>query len=179
MVNFCQNFHLLDSELINFINLDDNHRELVRNWRNHPDIKKWMKTDHIISVDEHLGFIGRLKSDRGNFYWLVKNSGQNIGVIYLNNVDFKHKTAYLGVYANPELRGVGSTLMAALRELSFNLARLHSLKLEVREDNQRAVSLYQRSGFSQEGLLREVVYQDGQWYDLIIMEMINNYANKN
>lgn len=178
MINFYQNFNLLGSELINFVNLAPDQRELVRNWRNHPEIKKWMRRDHIISRDEHLGFIERLKSDKKNFYWLVKDNGRNIGVIYLNNVDFKNKTAHLGIYVNPDILGVGSKLIGFLKELSFGVGGLSSLKLEVMENNLRAINFYKKHGFvlddNKKGAL---ILRDGKQIQEIIMGL--DYAHKN
>lgn len=177
MTNFCQNFKLLQFGLINFIHLSEDEKEIVRTWRNHPGIREWMRTDKVIDSNDHLAFIERLKTDNRNFYWMVKNKNENIGVIYLNQLDSKNRNAFLGVYANPDLKGVGYKLMTALKTLSFDLGHLHSLKLEVREDNHRAINFYQKSGFKQEGLLREAIYHDGKWYDAIIMGVINEDAN--
>ena len=169
MVNFWQDFNLLGSELINFVNLEDKQKELVRNWRNHTDIKKWMRTEHHISSDEHLEFIERLRSDKENVYWLVKNNGQNIGVIYLNNIDFENRTAYLGIYANPNLSGVGSKLIRLLKELSFMVGGVPSLKLEVMENNLRAIDFYKKHGFVIENKKAESIRRDGKVCREIIM----------
>lgn len=177
MIDFCQNFDLPQVRLINFSNLSEDEKEIVRKWRNHPGIRKWMRTDKIIDSKDHLSFIERLKRDSKNFYWMVKSNNENIGVIYLNNLDSKNRNAVLGVYANPDLKGVGFKLMAALMDLSFGLGCLHSLKLEVREDNRKAINFYLKSGFKQEGLLREVIWHEGKWYNAIIMGVVNEDAN--
>jgi UDP-4-amino-4,6-dideoxy-N-acetyl-beta-L-altrosamine N-acetyltransferase len=177
MKNFCQNFDLSQASLINFINLNEDDKEIVRKWRNHPRVRKWMRTDDIIDRQEHLSFIERLRSDNKNFYWMGKSNNENIGVISLNNLDAKNRNAFLGVYANPDLKGVGVKLMAALKDLSFNMGHLHSLRLEVREENLNAIKFYQKSGFKQEGLLREVTWHDGKWHNAIIMGVVNEDAN--
>lgn len=173
MVRLCRNFTLSQTKLINFVNLSNDDKKMVLNWRNHSNIRRWMRNDTNIKLHNHLVFIRGLKNDKKNFYWLVKNISNKIGTIYLNNVDIKHKSAYLGVYANPKLKGVGCELMAALKELVFDLLGFHSLRLEVMENNLRALSFYKKSGFKKEGYLREAIYKNGIWCGLIIMG-INN-----
>ncbi len=173
MFNFAQDFSLTKCELYNFINLPESKKELVRNWRNDADIKKWMITDHIISKSEHLSFIESLKNDNKNTYWLVADKNIELGVVSLTRIDCNNKNAYLGIYANPGLNKVGSKLMASLMDVSFNLGGLHSLKLEVREDNKRAIEFYKKSGFKREGLLRDMINKDGIWYNLVIMGLVN------
>jgi UDP-4-amino-4,6-dideoxy-N-acetyl-beta-L-altrosamine N-acetyltransferase len=171
-----ENFYLNDWELLNFVNLTDIEKEIVRKWRNHEDVREWMYSDHIITHKEHVEFIQKLQKDNQNLYWLAKSKEeQYIGVIYLNRVDYKNKNAYLGIYINPDRKtsGTGSLLIDCLKKIAFDIQRLHTLKLEVIETNERAISFYEKNGFSEEGKLREVIFKDDKWCDVIIMGMIN------
>ena len=93
MINLNQDFVLSKANLINFISLTSDDKEVVHQWRNHPDIRKWMRTDHIIEYEEHQGFIERLRNDEENYYVLVKRENQNKGVVYLTSVNSKKKTS--------------------------------------------------------------------------------------
>lgn len=163
-------------KLMNFINLDEKQREKVLHWRNDKDIRTWMYNDHEISIEEHNGFIENLRVDFKNSYWLVKHKEYgDLGVIYLNKIDLKNKNAYLGIYGNPEndVKGKGSMLGKAILTLAFDKLSLHSLKLEVIKDNERALNLYRKLGFSEEGKLREYIFKDDEWKDVIVMGLVN------
>jgi len=164
--------------LKNFINLTLEEKMLVLKWRNDLSVRKWCYSDHTISKKEHMQFIESLKKDNKNFYWLVKydlnlSNKLYIGVVSLTKVDFLHKHAYLGIYSNPELKGVGKFLIQALKELAFKIAKFHTLKLEVIETNKHAIEFYKKQGFKKEGKLKEFVYKNGEWIDVIVMGMIN------
>lgn len=171
-----KNIDFGDVILKNFINFTAEERETILTWRNYKEIRRWMYSDHVISPDEHLRFMERLKDDGKNFYWLAehKNKGDT-GVISLNRVDFNNKNAYLGIYSNPEISGAGNLFIDCLKHIAFNVADLHTLKAEVIETNERAINFYKKSGFSEEGRLKEFVFKDGRWQDVIVMGTVNVY----
>ena len=150
---------------------------MVLRWRNHEAIRKWMYSDTIISMQEHTDFLSNLLEDNKNFYWVVENEeGISLGTISLNKTDFKHKHAYLGIYSNPynEIKNKGHLLIQCIENLAFKIAGLHTLKLEVIDTNQKAINFYKKSGFSEEGRLKEFVFKDGQWHDVIVMGIVND-----
>lgn len=53
------------------------------------------------------------------------------------------------------------------------MLNLHTLRLEVMENNQKAIELYNQAGFEVEGTLRDYVFRDNRWYNVIIMSQIN------
>ncbi len=172
--------------LINFINLSAAEKEMVRNWRNNEKIRKWMYNDNIITKDEHVNFINFLKNSKDKVYWLVKKEDSNIyvGVLNLVNISWRHRNAYLGIYTNPEqrIRGSGKIILSFILKIAFSFLNLHSLKLEVIENNEPAIRLYRNFGFQKEGKLREFVYKNGEWKDVIVMGLINpleRYKNGN
>ncbi|MCS7195771.1 MAG: UDP-4-amino-4,6-dideoxy-N-acetyl-beta-L-altrosamine N-acetyltransferase, partial [Aquificaceae bacterium] len=134
----------------------------------------WMYTDHEISRGEHEEFIESLKRDKKSYYYLVYKKGEPIGVLSLTRVDFRNRNAHFGIYANPEERvhGAGIVLEKSAMALAFEVAKLHTLKLEVIEDNERAINFYKRMGFVEEGRLREFVFKNGKWKDVIVMGMV-------
>ncbi|QLL29925.1 UDP-4-amino-4,6-dideoxy-N-acetyl-beta-L-altrosamine N-acetyltransferase [Thermosynechococcus sichuanensis E542] len=148
---------------------------MVRRWRNHPEVKKWMYSDHEISEGEHSRFIEKLADSVKDFYYLVYKREKAVGVLYLSKVDFCHQNAYFGIYANPErlAHGAGVILEKSALYLAFGIAKFHTLKLEVIENNKRAINFYKRMGFQEEGRLKEFVFKEGKWQDVIIMGMLS------
>ena len=171
--NLRKNLKFRNIILKNFINLTLEEKMLILKWRNNLSVRKWCYSEHTISKKEHMQFIESLKKDNKNFYWLVKFDNDYLGVISLNRINFFHKHAYLGIYSNPKLKGAGKLLMQALKELAFRIAKLHTLKLEVIETNKHAIEFYKRQGFKEEGRLKEFVYKNKKWRDVIVMGIVN------
>ncbi len=169
---------LLDGyELLNFINLKEKELETIRNWRNHPNVRKWMYSQHEISKEEHRKFVESLKKSTQSVYWMIRMADKHVGVLYLNRVNFEQRHAYFGIYANPfnKIPGAGSVLCKLAIKLVFKILSFHTLKLEVMEDNEKAINLYKKFGFREEGRLREFVRRGGKWIDVVIMGMVNPF----
>lgn len=173
MRDFKKYVRLKDLILKNFIKLSPQEKEMVRDWRNDRQIRKWMYSERIIGKREHRNFIDGLRNNKKKIYWLVQNAKtkEYLGVISLDRIDFENKNAFLGIYRCTSYRGsgVGHLFMNYLRELMFKTLKFHTLKLEVLENNSRALDFYKKEGFCVEGRLREFVLRDGKWLDVIIM----------
>ena len=58
-------------------------------------------------------------------------------------------------------------------QLGFEELELHRLFLRVYAENERAIRSYEKSGFRKEALLREDVYIDGEYKDIVLMGILN------
>ena len=166
-------------DLINFTKLDELEIEMVRRWRNNPKVRMWMYNDRVIGREEHNRFIESLKKLDEKMYYIVKKGSTYIGVLSFTSINWQHRRAYFGIYTNPELRisGVGSNLMKLALYVAFKVFNLHSLRLEVIENNTKAINLYKKFGFKEEGRLKDFVWRKEKWLDVIVMSIINPWES--
>lgn len=173
-----KNYNFGDIQALNFVSISSQEKEMIRQWRNDEKIRVWMFRPKIISIKEHDNFINKLIDDDQNLYWLVVNKSSNeyYGVINLNNIDSINKNAYVGIYLNPEKikSGIGHIIFNLLKKIAFEKIKLHTLKLQVIENNHRAIKFYKKSGFIKEGLLKDYIIKNNSWVNVIIMGIINN-----
>jgi RimJ/RimL family protein N-acetyltransferase len=52
--------------------------------------------------------------------------------------------------------------------LLYNELNLHRVFLKVFTFNERAVKLYEKLGFVTEGKMREALYREGTWHDMMM-----------
>jgi len=133
--------------LLNFTTLHESERTLVLSWRNHPKVREWMLHQNEISLDEHLCFMESLKNRADKRYFLVKQENEYIGVI--DFTDITEESAELGIYANPDVRGVGGILMEVLIDYAFMTLKVKKLVANVFSDNVRAKHLYEKFDFAE------------------------------
>ncbi|MCT7514873.1 UDP-4-amino-4,6-dideoxy-N-acetyl-beta-L-altrosamine N-acetyltransferase [Aliarcobacter cryaerophilus] len=135
-----------DIKLINFIDLSQDQKKMILEWRNRLDIQKWMYTQNDISLEEHLDFINSLKTIKDKLYFLVKKDNIYIGVIYFTQIK-PNESLHMGIYTNPDLKGYGKILLETIIYFSFEILKVEKIFSEVYFENERAFSLYKIYGF--------------------------------
>lgn len=124
------------------LNLDE--LKLVLQWRNHKNISQFM-LNKSIEFKEHLNFIERLKKDKNKKYFLLYKAKEAFGVIYFTKIT--KTSCEFGLYAKPNLKGVGQILMDEIKKYAFENLRVKNLKACVFKDNEKALKLYKNNDF--------------------------------
>ena len=97
---------------------------------------------------------------------------EHIGNIYLRGIDWVARHGEVSVFiGDAQHRGkrYGDSAVRQLREHAFRTLGLHRLYLFVVAGNDAAIRLYKRCGFAEEGRLREHVFKDGAFRDVLVM----------
>jgi L-phenylalanine/L-methionine N-acetyltransferase len=68
--------------------------------------------------------------------------------------------------------GIGAKLMAALLDLADNWYNLVRVELQVYDDNQAGIHLYEKFGFTVEGTHRAFAFRDGNYVNALTMARI-------
>jgi len=140
----------------NFVDMDSEEVSLVWRWRNNPEIRKWSYSTKENSLDDHINFIGSLRSCNDKKYWLVQRSGTPIGVISLVNI--RKKTAELGLYIEPafHLKFFSVEFMYNTLLFIFEEIKMKKIYGYVKINNKAANALDDFFGFSNETKLLPV-----------------------
>ena len=135
--------------------------------------------ENILSnKDEEEELIKEKIINRGkNQYWYVaEENGKVIGLgILMNHGNLRKKhvgVITLMVNSDYQNKGIGSLLMDKLINLSesLNIIRLESC---VFRDNYKAINLYKKFGFKEEGIKVKSALKNGEYIDEIMMARIS------
>ncbi len=144
------------------IHLDVERQLAVRELRNEPSVRTNMYTNHEIDVNEHLGWIAGLKTDRRQIVFAVLEEDQPVGVASVNAIDRIHRKADWAFYLTPTARGgLGAAIEMAMITFVFDTLGLEKLNCEVIERNEPVVKLHEKFGFQREGFREANVIQSG------------------
>ena len=133
----------------------------IRHLRNLENIRKFMYTDHIITEQEHLNYITRLKNDKKNLVFIIFNhTNEIIGLVSLNSIDKLHKKADWAFYTNPEIKNIGGVIEYYFIEFFFNQLNFEKLNCEVIENNISTQKLHKKFLFEEEGIKKENIIKD-------------------
>jgi [ribosomal protein S5]-alanine N-acetyltransferase len=71
-------------------------------------------------------------------------------------------------------KGLGTESCQCMAAYAFELLNMHKLWLGVTNKNVGALRSYEKVGFAKEGVLRDEVFRNGQYYDVVRMSMLQN-----
>jgi len=77
--------------------ITENDIELVRHWRNHPDIMKTMQFRENITSEMQKKWFKSI-NNLNNYYYLIHYNGEKIGMINNKNVDWNTRTSEAGIF---------------------------------------------------------------------------------
>jgi RimJ/RimL family protein N-acetyltransferase len=120
--------------------------------------------------DSRVGSGGR--DDAG---FAIEADGKFIGQCALFNFNTLSHTAELGIGIGDKTywgKGYGSDAVRLLLDYAFRLRNLRKVYLTVNGNNERAMRSYAKCGFTEEGRLRQHVWNDGGYVDLVYMGVL-------
>lgn len=98
-----------------------------------------------------------------------------VGSCQLHSISLIHRSAELQIrigHKDAQGSGIGTEACSLLLRHAFQDLNLNRVFLHVFETNERAIRLYTRSGFKMEGTLRNSVFVDGRWLNVVIMAIL-------
>lgn len=100
-----------------------------------------------------------------------------IGNCGFARLDWRNRCAEIGIFIGDKNfwnKGYGAQAMRLMVRYGFNSLNLNRIYLNVFETNQRGIRCYQKAGFVSEGRLRQAIFQDGQYIDMLVMSVLRS-----
>ncbi len=151
------------------------------------DIIRWRNTDFVrrnfiyqkpFTKQGHENWIKSM-IDTGKavqFMICTKSDGKPVGSVYLRDIDRDHNKAEYGIFIGEKDalgKGYGTGAAKMMIEYAFKQEGIHKLMLRVLAENKRAIRSYEKAGFVEEAYLKEEVFLEGRYKDVIYMAVIN------
>ncbi|TCJ02077.1 GNAT family N-acetyltransferase [Cytobacillus praedii] len=170
---------LFESSRVKLRKMTKEDTELYHKWRN--EIEVMYSTNPSLDVypmEATKEFVDHviLGSHSGKSYIMVEKGNEiPIGIVSLINIDYKNRNAECIIDIGEKEywgKGYGSEGLRLLLDYVFYEMNLHRVYLKVFSFNDRAVRLYNKIGFQQEGSSRQSLFRDGEWHDIIHMGLL-------
>lgn len=177
---------MLSSKRLQFRKMVESDIETYHSWRNDLDVMKTTSPSlDVYSLDETRSFVENiiLNSTASRSYIIEeRESNTAIGVTSLINIDTKNRNAECIIDIGEKEywgKGYGSEALKMLLEYAFLELNLHRVSLGVFSFNERAIYIYNKLGFKKEGVMRESLYRNGKWHDIVTMGILKReYTSK-
>ncbi|NGQ95649.1 UDP-4-amino-4,6-dideoxy-N-acetyl-beta-L-altrosamine N-acetyltransferase [Brevibacillus sp. SYP-B805] len=159
--------------MITFTRMKEEHLEQVLKWRTQEDVTRFMYTDVEYDLDQQRKWFERISNSPTEKYWIISIQGKNVGVISLNQIDYRHKRSSTGFYIGEEkYRVYGGIIPPFLYNYAFRDLGLKKITAEVMEGNENVVKLHKIHGYREVGTYRNHIYKYGKYHDVYLLELL-------
>lgn len=139
----------------------------VLRWRNHPDVRAFMFTQHEISPQEHARWFAAADGDPSRHLLIYERDGEPLGFASLTRRSGSG-VADWGFYLGPEApRGTGTALGATVLEHAFGVLGLDEVRGEALSFNTASMRMHEKLGFRRSGERRQPDERGGAGHAVI------------
>lgn len=152
--------------------------EHIITWRNRDFVRENFIYRKPFTRQGHEAWIREMIDTHKAVQFIIceKESDRAVGSVYIRDIDRQHNKAEYGIFIGEEdalSKGYGSQAARLVIRYAFEELKLHKLMLRVLAKNQRARRSYERAGFVQEAYLKDEVFLEGNYEDVIYMAVLN------
>lgn len=154
-------------------------------WRNLPSVKKNLYSQDELKPEQHINYFNSVVKTGKSAQFIITieggNGKQDIGTVFIKNIDHKNHKGEYGIFIGEEIaRGKGYAKAATelVLQYGFETLNLHRIFLTVMNDNYPAIAAYEKSGFLCEGVMRDEYLRSDGYVDIIIMAILKDEWKK-
>lgn len=151
--------------------------DLIVNWRNKPEVRTQFVYQKPFTAEGHRHWM-ETKVKTGEvvqFIIVSRETNMPIGSVYFRDIDRENNSAEYGIFIGETEcfgKGYGSETAQLFLKFGFEELNLHRIFLRVFSDNIRAIKSYKNAGFIEEGVARDMIYQNGKYRNMTFMAKI-------
>lgn len=150
--------------------------DIIR-WRNQPFIREKFIHQELFTKESHEKWLETMVYTGKVHQYIIYVTGASkglyaIGSAYLRDIDYDSQKAEFGIFIGEQEylgKGFGCDATEIMINYAFEELKLHKVILRVLANNIRAIKSYKKSGFVEEGYLKDEIKIGGIFQDIVLM----------
>ena len=157
-----------------------------------PNFVKWFKDKEVtrflglqntdLDLKKERAYIRGLSKKKEGITWSIyTKDGIHIGSTDLHSVDKVNKSAEFGILIGDKdywNKGLGQDTLKTVMRHYFNTLKFNRLEIDAYSGNINGINCYLKCNFRLEGITRQCVYGEGQYFDGIVLSMLKSEYKK-
>jgi RimJ/RimL family protein N-acetyltransferase len=151
-------------------------------WFNDPEVRRGLNVFQPMSlVEEERWYEDMLEKDPLERQLAIDvqegDDWIHIGSCGVAELDMRNRRCQIGISIGARSywnQGLGTDALGVLLRHAFQTLNLNRVALYVFANNRRAIRMYERLGFQEEGRLRQAHYDQGEYEDVIVMGLLRD-----
>ncbi|MBN1252562.1 MAG: GNAT family N-acetyltransferase [Bacteroidales bacterium] len=133
----------------------------------------------FISAEREKKWIKSLIFDNNKNYWAIclKSDNKMIGFCSIIDIDWRNRKANIGgmsIFNKYRNNGYGIYSLKLILNFAFQELGLNKISLEYKENNKVTEHGIEKLGFKKETLLRENIFKQGKFYNVVIVSILES-----
>lgn len=148
-------------------------------WRNDDQIWSMLGgVKYYVSESYEKDWISNAIKDQSAIRLAVCLTDNNlyIGNVYITNINTQNRSGVTHVLiGNKEYwgKGLAKEALTMLLDYAFKERNFHRLEAHVLENNIASIKMHTKTGYTQEGILRESVFKNGKYQNQVVMSILS------
>ncbi len=158
--------------------MEDRHSNKMFEWVNNRKLIEFNARFKPVNRPDHATWFDRVRKDPTVEIRAIElENGEFIGSCQLHTIRHTYRHAELQIRIGEtghQGKGYGTEATRILLEYGFEELHLNRIWLTVFENNPRAIKVYKKLGFTQEGLMRQHALIGGEYVNIVVMGLLRN-----
>lgn len=167
---------MLNNDVVTLKPISEKDTDFILELRNDLEIADQFFSDAPLYDFVHNNWLKTRNKDDLDFIIFENRTQKKAGRIYITHIDYRHQKGEYGIVIHPRFRSrnLATEATSLLINYVFNNLPMNKLSLEVFIENKKAINLYQKIGFVEEGILKEEFFKNGTFKDIIKMRLLKS-----
>lgn len=179
---YLRRIYVLKGNLVELRAITKENMNSLYKWRNDDEVSYWATGNSpfftnvsMEQLDHFFEQVSNLNKKDECVFAVYTLEGKCIGIADYRDVDAVTHKAVIGLTIGDKEywgKGFGTDAVQTLVKYLFLNLNMRKIQLDTWSGNKRAIRSYEKCGFQVEGVLREDVYVNGEYYDTVIMGLL-------
>ena len=152
--------------------------DLIVTWRNSDAVRPYFIYQKPFTKEGHLNWLKTMIETECGYQFIVckVEDDEPIGCTYLRDYDREHHKIEYGVFLGSEDvkgKGIGTEILGLTLQFAFDELDVHKVFARAFSDNPASIGSFLKGGFEKEAYLKDEVYVNGQYRDIVLLGKIN------
>ena len=146
----------------------------VLTWRNHAEIRRYMFTQHEITLTEHTSWFEKASNEPFKKLLIFEQNETALGFVQFS-IQCDERVADWGFYVAPNApKSTGRKLGQVALAYAFEQLEVHKVRGQALDFNERSIKFHQRLGFQQEEAVRDQHFDGESYHAVICFRLLRN-----
>lgn len=161
---------------VSFRNVEEKDLEMIRNWRNSQDVRRFMYTEDFITEEQQIRWFNKISREEQSRYWVISYKEKPLGLVSITEISKTFDSCFWAFYlgdTNVRGAGIGSKIEYNILSYVFDELGLNKLRCEVLTTNPKVITMHEKFGFRREAFYRDHVRKGDEYFDVVGLAMLN------